>query len=125
MLTSIQNEVYVIKKNDKGWVFLEYEYRDKVTIYKKTDGKVKGWRRSMFNKFAEDLKVHGETRSFVLSAKLKIYIMVLPKMKNSTEAIRLADLINDLGVEELAFWNWKLHVSRKNAVKAFRSLYGV
>ena len=125
MLTSIQNEAYVIKDNGKGWVFLNYKYRDKKVIYKKTVGKVTDWRRDIFLQFAKEFKVSNETRKFVTSARLKVFIAVLPTVKDVRDALRLKDIVMELGVEELAFWNWKITVTRKNTVRSFRAMYEV
>ncbi len=121
------SEVYVIREGKNGWVSLDYEYREKGRqTDRKTIGRVNGWRKQMFLNFAKQLDVRHETDSFMTSVRLSLFIIMLPKMKDTREALRLKRAIMDLWSDDIAFWYWKfIGKSKNNAIKSFRAMYKV
>ncbi len=122
-IAKYRNEYYIIKKgNDSVRVIYEYRVNGK-PVDKKIIGIVKGWRKDMFLKGLSYFKVKDEEDEFERMVRIKLYIQLLPTIKDKVIAFELIDFLDKMAFEELTFWNWKFTQIRKNAIKGFKVMY--
>ncbi|MGC8696452.1 MAG: hypothetical protein ACP5UD_08625 [Conexivisphaera sp.] len=105
-------------------VSLYYEYRlNGEAQYRDLRGRVYGWRRAAFNQLLMRLNVSREVRAFNAGSRLSIFIRVLPQIGDVRDAYRALDVVATMGIEEAAFWVWKLNAAREYAARAFKAMY--
>jgi hypothetical protein len=126
MMTSvIQNDVYIVK-DCKKFVSLYYKYRERgVDYYSQRKGSVGGWRRNVFMYGMKVFRARSEEVEYLPGVRMSILIRTLPLVRNRSDAFDLVDIVNEMQIEELSFWTWKLNVKRSEAAKAIKALYGV
>jgi len=125
VLSTYENDLYLVKDGG-GHVSLLYEYRLQGRVYyRAVRGRVYGWRRSVFLDLVKKLGAQGEVRDYNTGSRLSVFIRVLPEINDVREAHKALDIIAEMGLEEAAFWVWKLNVHKKDAVRAFKAMYRV
>ena len=125
MLSSYENDLYLVK--DSGsCVSLLYEYRLQGRVYyRAVRGRVYGWKKSVFLDLLSRLKAQREVRDYNTGSRLSVFIRVLPEINDVREAHKALDIVAEMGLEEAAFWVWKLNVHKKDAARAFKAMYRV
>ncbi|AWR99357.2 hypothetical protein [Metallosphaera hakonensis] len=127
-LSAYQNEVYVIKESSNGVLKLIYEY--------KTDGKVQlrlirarasGWKKSVVLWFLSEIGVEKDKPiyDFNNGGRISAFMSILPYIYTVNGAKRTGEVLKDMGIEEVAFWRWKLNQLKLDAVMAFKRMYKV
>jgi len=121
MLTIYENDRYILKEIKNG---IELIYEDKNNDVKIIRGKAIKWKKSVINYLANKYKIDKENiTSYNIGARLSVLIRILPKINNKTIAYKIADLIYYMGIEEVAFWSWKINEKKNNAIKSFLVMY--
>ncbi|MDP7982664.1 MAG: hypothetical protein ACP5RJ_07845 [Conexivisphaera sp.] len=125
-VSAYQNDLYVIRESRGGVITLLWEYRlDGEVRYRMPRGRVSGWRRAVFKYLARKLEVGDEVWGYDRGSRLSVLIRILPEIRDVGDAYRAADIIADAGLEEVAFWGWKLNELGRRAAKAWKAMYGV
>ena len=125
MLSTFENDLYVVKDSASS-VSLLYEYRLQGRVYyRAVRGRVYGWKKSVFLDLVSRLKAQREVRDYNTGSRLSVFIRVLPEINDVREAHKALDIIATMGLEEAAFWVWKLNVHKKDAARAFKAMYRV
>lgn len=119
-----KNEYFVLKENKES-VSVIYEYRiDGKPSNTKIIGRVRGWKKDLFRKALSEFKVkEDEVDEFEKMVRIKLYIQLLPFIKDRLIAYNLIKFLNDMPFEELTFWNWKFTQMRKDAIRGFKAMY--
>jgi len=125
VLSTFENDLYVVKDSASS-VSLLYEYRLQGRVYyRAVRGRVYGWKKSVFLDLVNRLKAQREVRDYNTGARLSTFIRVLPEINDVREAHKALDIVAEMGLEEAAFWVWKLNVHKKDAARAFKAMYRV
>ncbi|PSO03760.1 hypothetical protein B9Q04_19875 [Candidatus Marsarchaeota G2 archaeon BE_D] len=125
MLSTFENDLYVVKDSASS-VSLLYEYRLQGRVYyRAVRGRVYGWKKSVFLDLVNRLKAQREVRDYNTGSRLSVFIRVLPEINDVREAHKALDIVAEMGLEEAAFWVWKLNVHKKDAARAFKAMYRV
>ena len=77
----------------------------------------------MFEHALSVFKVKKEETEFERMVRIKMYIQILPTIKNRKVAYKLIYLLEDLPFEDLTFWNWKFTQMKNNAINGFKAMY--
>jgi len=121
MLTIYQNDRYILKETKNG---IELIYEDKNNDLKIIRGKAMKWKKSVINYLANKYKIDRENiTSYNIGARFSVLIRILPKINNKGVAYKIADLIYNMGIEEVAFWSWKINEKKSNAIRSFLVMY--
>jgi len=121
MLTIYENDRYILKETKNG---IELIYEDKSNDIKIIRGKAMKWKKSVINYLANKYKIDKENiTSYNIGARLSVLIRILPKINNKNIAYKIADLIYNMGIEEVAFWSWKINEKKNNAIRSFLVMY--
>jgi|GEM_PF-1686495 len=123
MLTIYENDLYLLSET-KNAISLIYEDRSRITKLRIVRGRVYKWKKSIIKYLAKKLKVDGEIRSYNIGSRISVLIRILPEVDNKRDAYKIADLIYMMGVEEVAFWSWKINERKKDAIRSFLVMYG-
>jgi len=123
MLTIYENDLYLLSET-KNAISLIYEDRSGAIKLRMVRGRVYKWKKSVIKYLSENLKVNGEIRSYNIGSRISVLIRILPDVDNRRDAYKIADLIYMMGVEEVAFWSWKINERKKDAVRSFLVMYG-
>jgi hypothetical protein len=123
MLTIYENDLYLLSET-KNAISLVYEDRSGVTKLRIVRGRVYKWKKSVIKYLAKKLKVDREIRSYNIGSRISVLIRILPEVDNKSDAYKIADLIYMMGVEEVAFWSWKINERKKDAIRSFLVMYG-
>jgi hypothetical protein len=123
MLTIYENDLYLLSET-KNAISLIYEDRSGITKLRIVRGRVYKWKKSVIKYLAKKLKVDGEIRSYNIGSRISVLIRILPEVDNKRDAYKIADLIYMMGVEEVAFWSWKINERKKDAIRSFLVMYG-
>jgi hypothetical protein len=125
VLSTYENDLYVVKDTGNS-VSLLYEYRLQGRVYyRAVRGRVYGWKKSVFLDLVSRLKAQREVRDYNTGSRLSVFIRVLPEINDVREAHKALDIVAEMGLEEAAFWVWKLNVHKKDAARAFKVMYRV
>jgi hypothetical protein len=125
VLSTFENDLYVVKDSASS-VSLLYEYRLQGRVYyRAVRGRVYGWKKSVFLDLVNRLKAQREVRDYNTGSRLSVFIRVLPEINDVREAHKALDIVAEMGLEEAAFWVWKLNVHKKDAARAFKAMYRV
>jgi len=125
VLSTYENDLYVVKDTGNS-VSLLYEYRLQGRVYyRAVRGRVYGWKKSVFLDLVNRLKAQREVRDYNTGSRLSVFIRVLPEINDVREAHKALDIVAEMGLEEAAFWVWKLNVHKKDAARAFKAMYRV
>lgn len=123
MLTVYENDLYLLSET-KNAISLIYEDRSRITKLRIVRGRVYKWKKSIIKYLAKKLKVDGEIRSYYIGSRISVLIRILPEIDNKSDAYKIADLIYMMGIEEVAFWSWKINERKKDAIRSFLVMYG-
>jgi len=123
MLTIYESDLYLLSET-KNAISLIYEDRSRITQLRIVRGRVYKWKKSIIKYLAKKLKVDGEIRSYNIGSRISVLIRILPEVDNKSDAYKIADLIYMMGVEEVAFWSWKINERKKDAIRSFLVMYG-
>lgn len=123
MLTIYENDLYLLSET-KNAISLIYEDRSRITKLRIVRGRVYKWKKSIIKYLSKKLKVDGEIRSYNIGSRISVLIRILPEVDNKRDAYKIADLIYMMGVEEVAFWSWKINERKKDAIRSFLVMYG-
>jgi len=123
MLTIYENDLYLLSET-KNAISLIYEDRSRITKLRIVRGRVYKWKKSIIKYLAKKLKVDGEIRSYYIGSRISVLIRILPEIDNKSDAYKIADLIYMMGIEEVAFWSWKINERKKDAIRSFLVMYG-
>jgi len=123
MLTIYENDLYLLSET-KNAISLIYEDRSRIAKLRIVRGRVYKWKKSVIKYLAKKLKVDGEIRSYNIGSRISVLIRILPEVDNKSDAYKIADLIYMMGVEEVAFWSWKINERKKDAIRSFLVMYG-
>jgi len=121
MLTIYENDRYILSET-KNAISLIYE--DKKNDIKIIRGKVMKWKRSVINYLTSKYEIDKENiTSYNVGSRISVLIRILPKINNKGVAYKIADLIYNMGIEEVAFWSWKINEKKNDAIKSFLVMY--
>jgi len=123
MLTVYENDLYLLSET-KNAISLIYEDRSRITKLRIVRGRVYKWKKSIIKYLSKKLKVDGEIRSYYIGSRISVLIRILPEIDNKSDAYKIADLIYMMGIEEVAFWSWKINERKKDAIRSFLVMYG-
>ena len=121
MLTIYENDRYILKETKNG---ISLVYEDKNNDVRIIRGKAMKWKKSVIIYLANKYKIDKENiTSYNIGARLSVLIRILPKVNNKSVAYKIADLIYSMGIEEVAFWSWKINEKKNDAIRSFLVMY--
>ena len=113
-----ENDKYVLRETKKG-IKLIYVSAGLRTIR----GRVMKWKKVVVNHFISKYQIDVNDISYNVGSRISVLIRVLHKVNNKGIAFRIADIIYNMGIEEVAFWSWKINEKKNDAVNSFLVMY--
>lgn len=127
-LSAYQNEVYTIKEFRNGVLKLIYEYKiDGKVQLRLIRAKASGWKKNAVLWFLSEIGVEKDRPiyDFNNGGRISVFMSILPYIYTVDGAKRSGAVLKVMGIEEVAFWRWKLNQLKLDAVMAFKRMYKV
>ena len=111
-----ENDKYVLRETKKG-IELIYVSAGLRTIR----GRAMKWKKAVVNHFISKYQIDVNNISYNVGSRISVLIRVLHKVNNKGIAFRIADIIYNMGIEEVTFW--KINEKKNDAVNSFLVMY--